>query len=156
MSRHDAEFTEYLNVRLPWLRRVAYLLCQDWPLADDLVQAAVTRMYLRWSRIRGLEHVDAYARVVLVREFLGQRRSAWARRVSLPGEVPEAAVREDDADLVVDMRRALAGLPPGQRATARRDGGLRAPAAARHEPGSLDHTPRGLIERCRPRPLTPG
>jgi DNA-directed RNA polymerase specialized sigma24 family protein len=27
------------------LRRVAYLLCQDWHRADDLVQVAITRLY---------------------------------------------------------------------------------------------------------------
>jgi DNA-directed RNA polymerase specialized sigma24 family protein len=41
----DAEYTEYVQARLPWLRRVAYLLCQDWQGADDLVQAAITRLY---------------------------------------------------------------------------------------------------------------
>jgi DNA-directed RNA polymerase specialized sigma24 family protein len=30
---------------LAWLRRLAYLLGQDWHSADDLVQATVTRLF---------------------------------------------------------------------------------------------------------------
>jgi RNA polymerase sigma-70 factor (sigma-E family) len=116
MSRHDAEFTDYIQTRLPWLRRIAYLLCQDWHRGDDLVQAAVTVIYLRWPRIRRLERTDAYVRTILVRKFLGERRSGWARRVSLPGEVPEAAAPAGDIDGALDLRRAVAGLPPRQRA----------------------------------------
>jgi hypothetical protein len=37
---------------------------------------------VRWNRARAVEHVDAYARVVLIREFLTERRSGWARRVT--------------------------------------------------------------------------
>jgi DNA-directed RNA polymerase specialized sigma24 family protein len=42
-ASREAEFTDYVQARLPWLRRVAYLLCQDWQVADDLVQAGITR-----------------------------------------------------------------------------------------------------------------
>jgi hypothetical protein len=30
----DLEFTEYIGARLPWLRRTAFLLCQDWSRAS--------------------------------------------------------------------------------------------------------------------------
>jgi hypothetical protein len=38
-----------------------HLLCQDWQRADDLVQAAITRLYVGWDRVRGMEHTEAYA-----------------------------------------------------------------------------------------------
>jgi DNA-directed RNA polymerase specialized sigma24 family protein len=63
-SRRDAEFTEHVSARAAELRRVAYLLCQDWHHADDLVQNAITRLYLNWSRARAVQHLAAYARVV--------------------------------------------------------------------------------------------
>jgi RNA polymerase sigma factor (sigma-70 family) len=97
------------------LRRVAYLLCQDWQRADDLVQAAITRLYVRWDRVRGMEHLEAYARTV--REYLSEQRSGWARRVSLDVPVPDTAGRAPDTETKLDMRAALAGLPPRQRAT---------------------------------------
>ena len=113
----DAEFTEYVSARLPALRRTAYLLCQDWHRADDLAQAAITRLYVHWGRARAVDHTDAYARVILVREFLNERRSGWARRVMLHEQLPEIAGVTTDHAAVLDVRTALAGLPRGQRAT---------------------------------------
>jgi RNA polymerase sigma-70 factor (sigma-E family) len=116
-GRRDAEFTEYVAARLAWLRRVAYLLCRDWDQADDLVQRAITKLYVHWARTRAVDHADSYARTVLVREFLSERRSGWARRVSVGVQVPEAAAAGADHDAALDVRSALAGLPARQRAT---------------------------------------
>jgi RNA polymerase sigma-70 factor (sigma-E family) len=115
--RLDDEFTRFVSTRQGALRRVAYLLCQDWQRADDLVQLAITRLYVHWDRARQMEHPDAYARTILVREFLGERRSGWARRVVLGPALPEAAGPAHDSDTALDMRAVLAGLPPRQRAT---------------------------------------
>jgi len=117
MSSRDDEYTEYISARMMSLRRTAYLLCQDWHRADDLVQAAITKLYVHWSRARAADHIDAYARTVLVHEFLGERRSAWARRVSLDGRVTEAGADATDHDALLDLRAALAAVPPRQRAT---------------------------------------
>ena len=120
--RRDDEFTRFVSARLIPLRRMAYLLCQDWQRADDLVQIAITRLYFRWDRARTLEHPDAYARTILVREYLGEQRSGWARRIVLGATVPEpagpaAAGAVQDRETALDLRAALAGLPPRQRAT---------------------------------------
>ena len=90
-GRRDDEFTEYVTERMWWLRRLAYLLCQDWPRADDLVQATITRLYTHWGRAAAVEHTDGYVRTILVREYLSERRSGWARRVSLTAEPPDTA-----------------------------------------------------------------
>src|ERR1700722_9545067 len=116
-ARRDAEFTEYVSVRLPSLRRVAYLLCHDWNRADDLVQSAITKLYVHWGRARELDHTDAYARAIVVREFLSERRSGWAPRVSLDAALPDQPAAGADQDAALDVRSALARLPPGQRAT---------------------------------------
>ncbi len=116
-GRHDDEFTEFASTKIATMRRVAYLLCQDWQRADDLVQAAITRLYVRWDRARTLEHVDGYARMILVREYLGERRSGWARRVALDAAVPDTPGPVPDRDTALDLRAALASLPPRQRAT---------------------------------------
>lgn len=113
----DEEFTHFVTARTGALRRMAYVLCQDWQRADDLVQAAITRLYVRWDRVRGMEHTEAYARRILVREYLGEQRSGWARRVSLDRPVPDAPGQAPDTETMLDMRAALAGLPPRQRAT---------------------------------------
>jgi DNA-directed RNA polymerase specialized sigma24 family protein len=64
----DEEFTHFVTARMRSMRRMAYLLCQDWQRADDLVQATITRLYVRWDRARAMEHTEAYARAILVRE----------------------------------------------------------------------------------------
>jgi len=116
-ASRDAEYTDYVQARLPWLRRVAYLLCQDWQGADDLVQAAITRLYTRWGWARDAVSIDAYTRTILVRTFLAERRSAWARRVTLSDSYQDLPAAVADHDARLDLRAALAALPPRQRAT---------------------------------------
>ena len=116
-TRRDEDFTAYVQARLPWLRRVGYLLCQDWQRADDLVQTAITSLYVHWRRARSMESIDGYARTILVRAYLSERRGGWARRVTLASPLPDVPGVTPDADDVLDVRAALAGLPPRQRAT---------------------------------------
>lgn len=117
MSSHrDAEFTEYAQARLSWLRGLAYVLCQDWHHADDVVQAALTRLYMHWGTARSASSPDAYARTIVVREFLRERRSAWARRVVLTRQPPDSEVPGGAGGADLDLREALARLPARQRA----------------------------------------
>jgi len=83
VSSRDDEYTEYISARMMSLRRTAYLLCQDWHRADDLVQAAITKLYVHWSRARAAEHIDAYARTVLCTP-VSSRRSRPASCSGLP------------------------------------------------------------------------
>jgi DNA-directed RNA polymerase specialized sigma24 family protein len=91
----DAEYSEYVAARLSSLRRLAAALCDDWQRADDLVQATLVKLYVHWGRAQQVSHPDAYARAILVREFIQDRRSNWVRRVSLSSRVADspAAVR---------------------------------------------------------------
>jgi RNA polymerase sigma-70 factor (sigma-E family) len=114
-SRHDGEFAEYMTARLPALRRLAFLLCQDWHRADDLAQAAAIKAYSHWARAARADNTDAYVNAILVREFLHERRSAWSRLVSLT-DGPETAARQADHDSSLDLRSAVVALPPRQRA----------------------------------------
>ncbi len=112
----DAEYTEYVTARLSSLRRLAAVLCDDWQHADDLVQATLTTLYVHWGRVRAASHADAYARAVLVHEFIHERRSAWVKRVSLSGRVMDPPAAAVDHDAVLDLRAAVAALPARQRA----------------------------------------
>ena len=117
MSGRQADYVEYVEGRLAWLRRLAYLLCQDWHSADDLVQATVTRLFTHWQRAARMDNIDAYVRTILVRAYLSERRSPWFRRVLLPGAQADRAAACADPDAVLDVREALAAIPPRQRAT---------------------------------------
>ncbi|MDX6742284.1 SigE family RNA polymerase sigma factor [Actinocorallia sp. A-T 12471] len=110
----DEEYTAYVTSRTLWLRRVAYLLCQDWNRADDLVQTAVTRLYLQWRRASQADSLDAYTRTVLVRVFLSEQRTGWWKRAVVTDAPPDAA--RTGPDLALDLRAALAALAPRQRA----------------------------------------
>lgn len=112
----DAEFTAFVTARLQWLGRVAYLLCQDRTRAEDLVQTAITRLYVHWRRAAAAENLDGYARTVLVRVFLSEQRTAWSKRVTVTDQLPDATASTVDLDAQMDMRSALAALAPRQRA----------------------------------------
>ncbi|MEV4257992.1 SigE family RNA polymerase sigma factor [Spirillospora sp. NPDC049652] len=111
----DTGYTAYVSGRVDWIRRTAYLLCGDWASADDLTQQTVYRLYVHWAKARRAESLDAYTRVVLVREFLAERRKAWWRRTSLV-EAPDRPDEPGDPDGGLDLRKALAALAPRQRA----------------------------------------
>lgn len=110
----DADFVSYAGFKGPWLRKLGYLLSGDWHQADDLAQATLTKLYAGWHRL-DVQNLDGYARTTLVNTFLAERRSPWRRVLLRTG--PERAVRQVDMDAVLDLRHALAELPPRQRAT---------------------------------------
>jgi RNA polymerase sigma factor (sigma-70 family) len=116
----DAAFTEYVTARSPWLRRVAYLMCQDWHRADDLVQTSITKLYVHWNRASHAENLDGYARATLVNTFLAEQRTQWWRRVAPRADAVEvadpSAADAADLDTSLDLRAALALVPPRQRA----------------------------------------
>jgi RNA polymerase sigma-70 factor (sigma-E family) len=117
MSSDDADFREYITARLDQLRRTAYLLCGDWHAADDVTSTAVMKLMRHWRRIREMENIDSYARQVLLRTWLDERRRPW-RREWATAVLPVRSVAA--ADRIVDDRLAilghLAALPVRRRA----------------------------------------
>jgi RNA polymerase sigma-70 factor (sigma-E family) len=113
------EYAEYVSGRLAALRQLAFLLCGDEHRADDIVQATIEKLYLRWPRVSAVEHLDAYVRQMLVRTFLDERRRPWSR-VGLTGsaaaapEPPPPAGPDVEGALV--LRAALAKVPRRQQA----------------------------------------
>lgn len=116
MSR-GVEFEAFVNARSRALLQTAWLLTGDRQLAEDLLQAALTKCYPRWQRIRD-GNDEAYVRRALATTYVSWWRRAW--RGELPtGPLPEAAEDRVDADRV-ELRQvllsALAELPRRQRA----------------------------------------
>lgn len=122
MSDRDAEFGEFLDSRALVMRRTAYLLCGgDWHRAEDLVATTLMKVYVAWPRLRhdvgnGNHSVDAYSRKVMVRTAIDESRRAFRRRESVVEELPEVPGPPHGLDDAIDVRRALAQLPAGQRA----------------------------------------
>jgi RNA polymerase sigma-70 factor (sigma-E family) len=111
---------DFVAARGQALLRTAYLLTGDRQLAEDLVQAALEKVFRRWSAIRVASAAEAYVRRTMYRDQV----SLWRRRrvpellsVSVPEpreplEPPDAGDRVEDRLL---LRAALQELPPGQR-----------------------------------------
>jgi RNA polymerase sigma-70 factor (sigma-E family) len=113
----DAAYVEYVAARQAHLRRIAYAVCGDWHRADDVLQTALTKLYVAWPRLRDDIAPDAYVRRIIVRTDLDDRRRPWRReRSGLDGH--DRAAREG---LAVEERselfEALQALPPMQRRT---------------------------------------
>jgi RNA polymerase sigma-70 factor (sigma-E family) len=109
------DFRTYASQRRRDLRRTAYLLCGDWYLADDLVQDALAKLFVRWRRVRAKGEVDAYVRRMLVNGYLATHRRAWRREVAT-GDLPDVpAPTGSDVGTRDLLLRALAELHPSQR-----------------------------------------
>ncbi|MEV5716049.1 SigE family RNA polymerase sigma factor [Amycolatopsis mediterranei] len=112
----DADFREFARARALALRRTAYLLCGDWHLAEDLVQNALLKLYRVWPKITRRGPVDNYARQVLLRCWLDESRRPWRRRERRDGVVPDQPASVPEAGISAPLLRALAEVPPKQRA----------------------------------------
>jgi RNA polymerase sigma-70 factor (ECF subfamily) len=118
-DRHAVEddFREFVAARSPALLRTAYLLTGDWATAEDLLQTALTKIYLAWQRLGEIEAVEPYARRVLVNTSISWWRRRW--HGERPTEVlPEPAVGDRvDEQLERDaLWRHVQSLPARQRA----------------------------------------
>ena len=114
------DFREYVASRLEGLRRTAYLLCGDWHTADDVVSAALVRLYRHWRRVSTVDNVDAYVRRTLLRTWLNERRRPWRREVLAGEAIPDPASPRAGPEAAVTDRMTvlalLAELPPKRRA----------------------------------------
>ncbi|MGA6163327.1 SigE family RNA polymerase sigma factor [Amycolatopsis magusensis] len=115
-SSYDDEFARFFGERAHQLRSTAYLLCGDWHHAEDLTQAALLKLYLVWPKLERHDRLDAYARQVVTRTFLAERRRPWRRREQLTDLPPEQAGEPGGPEQRMVVLRALAAVPPKQRA----------------------------------------
>ncbi|TWP52506.1 SigE family RNA polymerase sigma factor [Lentzea tibetensis] len=114
---HEEEFHRYAAGRAHGLRSTAFLLCGDWHHAEDLVQTALLKLYLMWPRLQHHGGLDAYARRIVVRTYLAERRLLWRKRERLTDVPPETHAPSDvEPEERIIIRRALAAVPPKQRA----------------------------------------
>ena len=123
-SDHDGAFTAYIEAQIPGLRRIAFLLCQDWHRADDLTQTALTRLYVHWRRASQADNRDAYLRAILLNVYLAEQRTAWWKRTDPQPESDLDYEQESqgqgapppDLDALLDLRAAMKDLAPRRRA----------------------------------------
>jgi RNA polymerase sigma-70 factor (sigma-E family) len=113
--RDETAFREFVEANGATLLHAARLLTGDSQRAEDLVQTALTKLYLKWGRAR---EPLAYARRVLMSTHIDSARRRW--RGERPTErLPERAV--DDEGLLAsdqrdELRRSLRELSALERA----------------------------------------
>jgi DNA-directed RNA polymerase specialized sigma24 family protein len=73
----EDEFSEYVAARWPRLVRSAVLLGCSAAEAEDVVQTALTRCLVSWSRVQRADDRDAYVHRVLINTFTSARRRRW-------------------------------------------------------------------------------
>jgi RNA polymerase sigma-70 factor (sigma-E family) len=113
------DFHEFVALRSPSWMRTAYLLVGTREAAEDLVQSALERTFVRWRRVRRMEMPEAYVRRIVI----NTAHDAWRRAQRIPTDdsAPEHAADsalDDHADgvaLRISLLRALDELPHGMR-----------------------------------------
>ncbi|MEU4197001.1 SigE family RNA polymerase sigma factor [Kribbella sp. NPDC026611] len=109
------DFEEFARVSAPRLYRAAWLLTVEHHQAEDLVQETLAKLYLSWRKLQHVDNVPSYARTVLARTYLAQRRrkSSTERPTA---SMPERVERPGDPELRLVLQQALSQLSPLDRA----------------------------------------
>lgn len=108
---------EQLLAHIPALRRYARLLTGDATRADDLVQDTLERACRKWSLWRPGTALRPWLLSIMHNLHLNHRRD-WRLDDghALLDDLPERPDPAAPAGERLDLERALAALPPGQRA----------------------------------------
>ena len=117
-SRREAdESVESLfHAHYPRIVYTAFSLVGDWDLAEQLAQEAYLRLWRRWRWISDPQAAPMYLQrtvVNLSRETV--RRKVIERRALRIKGADQAAPPDPDPAAVVELRRAVAGLPARKR-----------------------------------------
>jgi RNA polymerase sigma factor (sigma-70 family) len=108
------DFGEFFRREYRRLARACLLLTGDPAEAEDLAQDALARVFARWDDIVAMDSPDGY----LYRTALNLNRKRLRRLAVRARHVVTARASRDDVDVVeerLDVLRAVAALPPGQR-----------------------------------------
>jgi len=88
----EREFCSFVTARSQALFRTAYLLTGHAQTAEDLVQTALTRLAVRWSRV---DQPEAYVRRIMYHQQVSRwRLRSWGRETSATMSI-ETALRDE-------------------------------------------------------------
>jgi RNA polymerase sigma-70 factor (sigma-E family) len=111
----EQAFREFVTSQMASLRKLAYLTCGDWHAAEDAVANTLVKLYPRW---RKLDRPDLYAKTMVYRAAIDEKRRPWRRERSAGDALPDVALSDASSVIAERMRlqSALAAVPARQRA----------------------------------------
>ena len=118
MQQSDEDrFTEFVRAHSASLFRTAYLMTGDYQRAEDVLQAALVRVYQHWPRVDTMDRPAGYARRVVVNQSVSwwRKRSSHESLLRLSDE-PAWDGRVDDVAEHERVWKAVLSLPRRQRA----------------------------------------
>jgi RNA polymerase sigma-70 factor (sigma-E family) len=113
----DDEFVSFVSARSGPLLRLAVGLTGSRAVGEDLLQTALTKVYVSWPKVRAAGDADAYVRRILVNTHLSLvrrrrvREDLRAEMTDVVGSTPSYGVDDRDA-----LSSALSRLGRRQRA----------------------------------------
>jgi RNA polymerase sigma factor (sigma-70 family) len=124
-DRHDGGRSALDEIEIRWFLERDYsrlvnavaLACGSYPLAEDAVQEALVRAWIRSDRGERIESVPAWVAAVA----LNQARSGWRRAMAerrARGRLQDHRVAPEPGEDHVEVTRALAKLPRREREVA--------------------------------------
>ncbi len=112
--QRDEDFDAFVRGHLASLTGFGRLLTGHDARAQDLVQEALARTYLRWRRSGPPDDPLAYVRRAMVNLYATWWRRLRSREQNAP--LPDTAAPTQDHDTRLSVWSALQSLPPRQRA----------------------------------------
>jgi RNA polymerase sigma-70 factor (sigma-E family) len=113
VSDRRSDFVDYVVARRGNMRRLAFALCGDWHGADDIVQVALTKLYVAWPRVHRAANEDAYVRKAILRTAIDESRRPWRREAAVE-HMPDRPGQPEESSSSLDLIAALRTLPRRQ------------------------------------------
>lgn len=111
MSKNREDLTAFCESRFPELHGALTLYCGDSYIAEEFAQEALVRAFIRWDRVRQMDHPEAWLHRVglnLAKSYF-RRKSAEHAALSRRGVGQQDNIDSPEATSVV--RDALMRLP---------------------------------------------
>jgi len=116
-TTRDTEFTSFVETNRPALVRLGRLLTAgDEARAEDLVQIALTKLYLAWPKVVAADDQLRYAQRTVTNTFIDDGRRGYRREHPTETYAETTSILQPDHELRAVVLAALAELPARQRA----------------------------------------
>ena len=114
----DRELVALFERRYSPMLRLAAIITQDPPSAEDLVNESFVRLVQHWPKVRSYDAPEAWLRRIVIRDAVKARSRRAREDLTETDILDHRACREssDTDDRHCDLLALVGTLPPGERA----------------------------------------